>query len=174
MEINERVKVESKTVVILSYVQALDWCVRTIDDWEASWLAAQNPMGWEWIEGLGSKWLVPSCGRVTGGINEAEWLNGMKMAVTAEEKAALLDFGEPSEDMVNNPPHYQIMEGVEVIDVRKGLMDKIPSNVPFSQVDDWSRSWEYITRMWGKNGLEDAKKARFYLNRLINAMEGDR
>ena len=78
-----------------------------------------------------------------------------------------------SVDMVNSPPHYQIMPGVEVIDVRKGLMDKIPSNVPFSQADDWSRSWEYITRMWGKNGLEDAKKCRFYLNRLIESMESE-
>ena len=76
-------------------------------------------------------------------------------------------------DMVNAPPHYQIMPGVEVIDVRKALMDKIPANVAFHQADDWSRSWEYITRMWGKNGLEDAKKARFYLNRLIEGIEGD-
>ena len=98
MELNERVKIEGKAGVILNYVQALDWCVRNIDDWEASWLAAEKPMGWEWIEGLGSKWLVPSCGRVTGGINKAEWLNGMKMAVTAEEKAALVDFGAVADE----------------------------------------------------------------------------
>ena len=96
MELNERVKVESKGVVILSYVQALDWCVRNIDDWEASWLAAEKPMGWEWIEGLGSKWLVPSCGRVTGGINKAEWLNGMKMAVTAVTRPQ--DFGAVADE----------------------------------------------------------------------------
>ena len=89
--------------------------------------------------------------------------------VTSEEKDAISEVFEV--DMVNAPPHYQIMPGVEVIDVRKGLMEKIPSNVPFCQTDDWSRSWEYITRMWGKNGLEDAKKARFYLNRLIDGME---
>lgn len=89
--------------------------------------------------------------------------------VTPEEKDAISEVFEV--DMVNAPPHYQIMPGVEVIDVRKALMDKIPSNVPFHQADDWSRSWEYITRMWGKNGLEDAKKARFYLNRLIDGME---
>ena len=89
--------------------------------------------------------------------------------VTSEEKDAISEVFEV--DMVNAPPHYQIMPGVEVIDVRKGLMEKIPSNVPFHQADDWSRSWEYITRMWGKNGLEDAKKARFYLNRLIDGME---
>ena len=91
--------------------------------------------------------------------------------VTPEEKDAISEVCEV--DMVNSPPHYQIMPGVEVIDVRKGLMDKIPSNVPFSQADDWSRSWEYITRMWGKNGLEDAKKCRFYLNRLIESMESE-
>ena len=55
--------------------------------------------------------------------------------VTPEEKDAISEVCEV--DMVNSPPHYQIMHGVEVIDVRKGLMDKIPSNVPFSQADDW-------------------------------------
>ena len=171
MEINERVKVGFKGVGILNYDDALAWCVGNIDNWRESSLAGGRPRGWEWVHGLGSPWIVPSCGGFW--ILESDWKEAKKMAVTAEEKAALVDFGEPAEDMVNNPPHYQIMPGVEVIDVRKGLMDKIPSNVPFSQVDDWSRSWEYITRMWGKNGLEDAKKARFYLNRLIDAMESD-
>ena len=91
MELNERVKVESKAVVILNYVQALDWCVRNIDNWEVAWLAEENPMGWEWIEGLGSQWLVPSCDGGTGGITEAVWKEAKKMAVTAEGEAALVD-----------------------------------------------------------------------------------
>lgn len=74
-------------------------------------------------------------------------------------------------DMVNSPSHYALLPGVEVIDVRDALFAKMPTDVPYDVVDCWSRSWEYLTRMWGKNGLEDAKKARFYLDRMIEKME---
>ena len=73
--------------------------------------------------------------------------------------------------MVNNPKHYQLLPGVEVKDVRKAILDNAPKGIPYTQVDSWSRAWEYITRMWNKNGLEDAKKARVYLNWLIEDME---
>ena len=74
-------------------------------------------------------------------------------------------------DMVNSPPHYQLLPGVEVYDVREAMLDKVPEGVPFSQVDDWSRATEYLMRMWQKNGIEDAKKARWYLNKLIEKMD---
>jgi hypothetical protein len=72
-------------------------------------------------------------------------------------------------DMVNHPPHYQLLPGVEVYDVRMALLAKVEA--PAGQVDDWSRAWEYLTRMWQKNGLEDAKKCRWYLDKLIEKME---
>ena len=75
-------------------------------------------------------------------------------------------------DMVNNPKHYQLPElNVEVIDVRSSLLKTIPANTSYEAVTSWSESWTYLTRMWGKNGLEDAKKAKFYLERMINIME---
>lgn len=74
-------------------------------------------------------------------------------------------------DMVNKPPHYQLFEGIEVKDVREKLMDMIEPDVDYNNIDDWSRSWEYLTRMWQKGGVEDAKKARWYLNRMIARME---
>ena len=74
-------------------------------------------------------------------------------------------------DNVNKPSHYQLLPGVEVKDVRKAILDKLPEGVDYSQLDDWSRAWEYLTRMWGKNGLEDAKKAQVYLTWLIEKME---
>jgi hypothetical protein len=81
-----------------------------------------------------------------------------------------------SPDPVSNPSHYQLLHGVEVIDVRKALLEKIAlKGEPFPSlyaIDCWSRSWEYLTRMWGKNGLEDAKKARVYLDWLIKELEG--
>jgi len=74
-------------------------------------------------------------------------------------------------DMVNKPPHYQLLPGVEVYDVRLALLKKIEPSTPFEQVSDWDRASEYLLRMWQKNGLEDAKKARWYLNKLIEKME---
>jgi len=61
-------------------------------------------------------------------------------------------------DMVNNPPHYQILPGVEVYDIRCALMDKI-QGATHAQVSDWDRAVEYLLRMWDKNGIQDAKKA---------------
>jgi len=78
---------------------------------------------------------------------------------------------ESENDMVNNPSHYQLLPGVEVKDVREAILNNIDYDVPYIQIDMYSRSWEYLTRMWGKNGLEDAKKARVYLDWLIEKME---
>ena len=74
-------------------------------------------------------------------------------------------------DNVSNPSHYQLMPGVEVKHVREAILNNAPDGIPYNQIDDWSRAWEYLTRMWGKNGLEDAKKARVYLDWLIEKME---
>jgi len=74
-------------------------------------------------------------------------------------------------DNVERPKHYQLLPGVEFKDVRRAILDKIEPGVPYTQIDDWSRVFEYVGRMWDKNGLEDAKKARIYLNWLIEKME---
>lgn len=78
-----------------------------------------------------------------------------------------------SKDMVNHPPHYQLREGYEVYDLRQDLAKKAQSaSVPHDQYSDWDRIIEYTARCWEKNGLEDLKKARWYLNKLIEKMEG--
>lgn len=75
-------------------------------------------------------------------------------------------------DAVHKPSHYQIMPGVEVKDVRRALLDKIPAGqASYHEITCWDRSWEYLTRMWGKGGLEDARKARVYLDWLIESLE---
>lgn len=73
-------------------------------------------------------------------------------------------------DNVNSPSHYHLFDGIEVYDVRMKLLERA-GNISLQQADDWSRAWEYLTRMFMKNGLEDAKKARWYLNKLIDKME---
>ena len=87
---------------------------------------------------------------------------------TSEEEEM---FQKMEYDNVERPKHYQLLPGVEFKDVRRAILDKIEPGVPYTQIDDWSRVFEYIGRMWDKNGLEDAKKARVYLNWLIEKME---
>ena len=96
-------------------------------------------------------------------LTEISWMHER-----ADEVQMLLD---GLTDNVKHPQHYMLLDGVQVIDVRRALLKKIPAGTSFESVDHWSRCWEYITRMWGKNGLEDAKKARVYLDWLIESME---
>lgn len=70
-------------------------------------------------------------------------------------------------DNVNSPNHYCIKPGLEVIDVRDALLEKMEGVLTLKQSDSWSRSWEYLTRAFLKNGVEDLKKAEFYLKKLI-------
>lgn len=164
----------------LSRSEALMWCVETLSSWPTvSSEGVYNgpaPCGWAWWGGASAGLYLHRLGKmniVKKSYNFIMAELAIKDAALTQEKFTGVTPESCKADMVNNPPHYQIMPGIGVIDVRKALMGKIPSRVPFSQTDDWSRSWEYITRMWGKNGLEDAKKARFYLNRLIDGMESD-
>ena len=71
-------------------------------------------------------------------------------------------------DPVHSPKHYMINDGLEVIDVRRDLLKKMDDlGTPATQIDAWSRAWEYMTRGFFKDGLQDMKKARWYLDQLI-------
>ena len=71
-------------------------------------------------------------------------------------------------DMVNNPKHYKLPGlDVEWIDVRSALLETVPKNVPYEVVTAWSECITYLARMWGKNGIQDAEKAQFYLERML-------
>jgi hypothetical protein len=78
-------------------------------------------------------------------------------------------------DMVHNPPHYDL-GGFQVIDIRDVLLDRIQKNgvLTYRQTDYWSRAWEYLTRFMEKNGVEDLKKGKFYLDRLISDLESSK
>ncbi len=64
---------------------------------------------------------------------------------------------------VNHPKHYQSANGIEVLDVIEGFTDPVAWNC--------GNVIKYICRWRNKNGLEDLKKAQFYLNRLIQIVE---
>lgn len=77
-------------------------------------------------------------------------------------------------DNINKPKHYQLREGYEVYDLRQDLAAKAANGgATYDQYSDWDRAIEYIIRMWGKNRLEDAKKGRWYLDKLIGKLEAD-
>ena len=76
-------------------------------------------------------------------------------------------------DMVNAPPHYVIRPGLEWINIRDALAKKLMAEsvvLPYEDYSDWDRALEYIVRGPWKNGAEDYKKARYYLDRLISRM----
>lgn len=67
----------------------------------------------------------------------------------------------PADDPVEHPGHY-IVNGFEVIDIIEAFgLDYLEGNVA-----------KYLFRWRKKNGLEDLKKAAWYLNRLVAREEG--
>ena len=67
-------------------------------------------------------------------------------------------------DPVNSPSHYTAGK-TEAIDVIEDAIDSAP-DVTFGFLQ--GQVLKYMLRLWLKeNPLEDAKKARWYLNRLI-------
>lgn len=70
-------------------------------------------------------------------------------------------------DMVNHPEHYISENGIEVIDVIKAFTKDLTG----IQATDTGNIIKYILRWKHKNGLEDLRKAKWYLEHLINEVE---
>lgn len=66
-------------------------------------------------------------------------------------------------NMVDHPNHYQTKSGIETIDVMKAFTEDLKG----AEAVDTSQVLKYICRWKQKNGLEDLKKAQWYLNDLI-------
>lgn len=88
-----------------------------------------------------------------------------------------------SEDYVNSPKHYMLFpdKGIEVRDVLKALVEKIRKE---ARKDDWPQAYsepmfesdyvqmmQYGMRFMEKNGLQDLKKMRWFLDKCIEAYE---
>ena len=69
-------------------------------------------------------------------------------------------------DTVNHPSHYQSKSGLEVIEVIK----------EFADVEAFctGNAIKYICRWKSKNGIEDLKKAKWYIDYLINELEKEK
>ena len=71
------------------------------------------------------------------------------------------------EDVVNHPKHYKAVNGLEAIDVIEAFTAKLKG----IQATDTGNILKYMLRWHEKNGLEDLKKAQWYLNHLISKVE---
>ena len=98
------------------------------------------------------------------------------------------DFKEFS-DIVNKPKHYMLFskdevrcffadnKGIEVRDVLQQLVYKVKMNADPEWTDnplfdsDYAQMMQYLMRFMDKNGVEDLKKARWYLDKLIEAYD---
>ena len=67
-------------------------------------------------------------------------------------------------DMVKNPSHYQGKYGLEVYEILENFLPDAESYYLGNVI-------KYILRYKSKNGLEDLKKAREYLNKMIEEYE---
>ena len=74
---------------------------------------------------------------------------------------------ENSESRVAHPAHYQTSNGLETIDV----MEAFTEDMAGYEAVCTSNVLKYICRSKTKNGLEDLKKAEWYLKRLIEHIE---
>lgn len=72
-------------------------------------------------------------------------------------------------DMVNHPPHYQSDSGLEVIKVIEAFTEGLTGIQAVCQ----GNVLKYVCRWHMKNGLEDLKKARWYLDKLISEVESE-
>ena len=81
-------------------------------------------------------------------------------------------------DTVNKPKHYMLFEqqGIEVRDVIEKLVDKMPTHYVTRNslfVPDYVQMMQYLMRFMDKNGVEDLKKAKWYLDKLIQAYDDE-
>ena len=72
-----------------------------------------------------------------------------------------------TEDNVNHPQHYQSKSGLETIDVIEAFTEGLVGG----EATNTGNVLKYMCRWKNKNGLEDLKKARWYLERLIGIVE---
>ena len=74
---------------------------------------------------------------------------------------------ESDDKMVSHPAHYQSETGLEVIDA----IEAFTFDLKGIEATDTGNVIKYICRWKNKNGVQDLKKAMWYLQHLINHVE---
>ena len=87
---------------------------------------------------------------------------------------------KPQYDPVNRPQHYILFEdkGIEVRDVIEKLVSKFDDEVmhQFDShmfISDYVQMLQYVIRFKDKNGVEDLKKAEYYLKKMIESYDSN-
>ncbi len=76
-------------------------------------------------------------------------------------------------DNVVSPNHYVTDKGFEVFDVQEAFIHELKGmEASYWCNIYWCNIVKYILRFQRKNGVEDLKKAKHYLEKLIEAEEG--
>jgi len=70
-------------------------------------------------------------------------------------------------DLVNHPEHYKTKSGIETIEV----IEAFTSELMGIEATDTGNVIKYICRWTKKNGIEDLKKAKWYIEHLIKHLE---
>jgi hypothetical protein len=90
--------------------------------------------------------------------------------------------GTAAYDIISKPKHYMLFnaetviffadtnKGIEVRDVITQLVEKLRVDKDSGMfVADYVQLMQYLMRFMDKNGVEDLKKARWYLDRMIES-----
>ena len=103
---------------------------------------------------------------------EKNWDNIMKKL--NEENKGLIDYNKELEckeaknnDNIISPNHYASDKGFEVFDVQEAFIHELKGMA----ASYWCNIVKYILRFQRKNGVEDLKKAKYYLEKLIEEEE---
>ena len=72
-------------------------------------------------------------------------------------------------DNIISPNHYASDKGFEVFDVQEAFIHELKGMA----ASYWCNIVKYILRFQRKNGVEDLKKAKYYLEKLIEAESGE-
>ena len=101
---------------------------------------------------------------------EKNWDNIMKKL--DEENKGLIGYNKELEcketknnDNIIRPNHYASDKGFEVFDVQEAFIHELKGMA----ASYWCNIVKYILRFQRKNGVEDLKKAKYYLEKLIEA-----
>lgn len=70
-------------------------------------------------------------------------------------------------DNIKSPNHYVSESGIEVFDVQEAFIHELKGMA----ASYWCNIVKYILRFQRKNGVEDLKKAKYYLEKLIEEEE---
>ena len=89
------------------------------------------------------------------------------------KKIITTDILEPKDtennDNIIRPNHYASDKGFEVFDVQEAFIHELKG----MSASYWCNIVKYILRFQKKNGVEDLKKAKYYLEKLIDEEESD-